>query len=125
MVFEFSLGGYFSSHNYTVRLEGDLLYISDCLYPMPPEWEENIAVENKIPVTDNENWAALLTFLKACNWQKTYDSYILDGTQWELKAKGKGCNLKVYGSNAYPENFDDFLAILNKLISPAGIKIEY
>jgi len=118
MVFEFSLGGYFNSHNYTVRLEGDLLYVSDSLYPLPPEFEKKIAV------TNNENWAALLTFLKECNWQKTYDSGILDGTQWTLKVKGSSCNLKVYGSNAYPENFDVFLNNLNKLISPAGIKIE-
>ncbi len=119
MVFEFSLGGYFSSHNYTVCLEGDTLCVADCPYPKPPE------LEKKIPVTDNEDWAALLTFIKKCNWQKTYDSGILDGTQWELKAKGKGCNLKTYGSNAYPENFNDFLRILNKLLSPVGIQIEY
>jgi len=118
MVFEFSLGGYYSSHNYTVRLAGDLLFVSDSLYPRPPE------VEEKIPVTNNENWAALLTFIKQCNWQKTYDSGILDGTQWTLKVKGNGCNLKVYGSNAYPENFDDFIGILNKLISPTGIMID-
>jgi len=119
MMFEFSLGGYFNSHNYIVRLEGDALCVSDSPYPMPVE------LEKRIDVTANEDWAALLTFLKQCHWQKTYDSHALDGTQWELRVKGKGCNLKVYGSNAYPENFDDFLQLLNKLISPAGITVQY
>jgi hypothetical protein len=119
MVFQFSLGGYFNSHNYSVRLENNFLCVSDCLYSRLPE------TEKKIAVTDNENWARLLTFIKECNWQKTYDSGILDGTQWTLKAKGNGCNLKVYGSNAYPENFGEFVEILNKLISPAGIKVTY
>lgn len=119
MVFQFSLGGFHSSHNYAVRLNGDSLSVSDSLYPMPPE------EETKIPVTNNTSWPQLLHFLKSCRWHRTYESGILDGTQWELKAKGNGLHLKSYGSNAYPENFGEFIGLLNAVISSSGIAVHY
>ena len=117
MEFEFSLGGYFNDHNYTVRLAGNLLYISDQRYLSVSD------SEMKVPVENNENWLQLLAFIKTCGWKRTYDNGALDGTQWELKLKDSGFKIKSYGSNAYPANFNDFLWLLNQVMSPVGVAI--
>ena len=48
-------------------------------------------------------------------WKRNYiDPYILDGTQWELEIYFAGDRkpLKISGSNAYPYNFSDLIALL-------------
>jgi hypothetical protein len=119
MVFEFFLGGYFNDHNYTIRLIDYTLSVSDNQYLPVAESEK------KISVTNNESWLQVLAFLKNCGWKRTYESGILDGTQWTLKLKGNGSNLKCYGSNAYPENFGEFIQLLNKALSPVEVTVEY
>ncbi|RDV11835.1 hypothetical protein DXT99_23920 [Pontibacter diazotrophicus] len=76
-----------------------------------------------LAVDDIIDWQLLLEFLKACNWKRRYDSNILDGTQWELTVSGKGISVRSYGSNAYPENFDMFLMLLNKVTGVVGVRI--
>ncbi len=63
-----------------------------------------------ISVQDNTGWQKLIEFMKCCKWKKRYDSGTLDGTQWELKAKGAGISIETYGSNAYPVDFDEFFS---------------
>ena len=52
------------------------------------------------------------------NWKtKYFDSDIMDGTEWRLNISWKDkSNLGVEGQNAYPNNFDDFLKLLNSYI---------
>ncbi|WP_157600745.1 hypothetical protein [Rufibacter sp. DG15C] len=77
-----------------------------------------------VNVDGSKDWEMVLVFLKTCAWQKRYyDNFICDGTQWELKAKGVGFNIKSYGSNSYPDNFKEFVATINKLLAVAGIRI--
>jgi len=41
----------------------------------------------------------------------------MDGTEWRLNISWKDKNnLEVEGQNAYPNNFDDFLKLLNSYI---------
>jgi len=58
------------------------------------------------------------------NWEKDYfNQEVLDGTQWELLIKREGKKkIQIYGSNAYPENFQLFLDVIN---SVAKTKITY
>lgn len=119
MVFEFSLGGYFNDHNYTISLKNNSVFVSD-----KNDFQDSTA-EKLVSIENNEGWLQLLAFLKNCGWEKNYDSGILDGTQWELKVKGKGLNLKSFGSNAYPENFNEFIRLLNQVISPMGVEVHY
>ncbi|WP_048920616.1 hypothetical protein [Rufibacter radiotolerans] len=114
--FEFFLGGYFSDSN-QLKLEGNVLRCSE-YQGFPSEHDKLINLEG------NKDWENLVKFLQTCNWKKRYaDNSVCDGTQWELKAKGKGINLNIYGSNEYPENFSELLGLLNKVVAPAGIKI--
>ncbi|SIR32488.1 hypothetical protein [Pontibacter lucknowensis] len=117
MVFEFYLGGYGRDNNFNIILRDKNLYISTYhSIPLPEHF--------KLIQTDCDNdWLYLISYLKSCRWNKRYDSEILDGTQWELKVKGNGININSYGSNSYPQEFDEFLGILNRLIKSTGYSI--
>ena len=63
------------------------------------------------------DWNTKLENVHINKWRKEYvNTGILDGTQWNLeyKVKDKRCR-HIYGSNAYPENFDDFMQVLGEL----------
>jgi hypothetical protein len=65
------------------------------------------------------------------NWKRSYESNLLDGTQWTLKLGHTGHTLHTSGNNAYPETeghefplehppggqFDRFLTALSHLIA--------
>lgn len=64
-----------------------------------------------------ENWIGELDALNIFDWDKDYlDVDILDGTQWELIFKDGRKIYRGHGSNAYPENFMQFLDWLDVLI---------
>lgn len=84
MKFDFYIGGYFHNHSYRLILNGDKLSISDYVGWPSPEHDKVIFVQ------DNKDWQHLVEFMKGCDWKKCYNSDILDGTQWELKARGGG-----------------------------------
>lgn len=117
MTFDFYLGGYGRDHSYRIVLQNDNLIISDYIgIPIP----ENI---KKVSVVKNESWDRLVEFLIRCRWKRWHDSDVLDGVQWELTAKGKGFNIKSYGSNAYPDDFDEFLMLLNRIVRVVDVEI--
>ena len=73
--------------------------------------------KKKSPAVEvSEAWLAEFDALNIFDWQENYSADIIDGVQWELTIKdGK----KIYhggGSNAYPENFEQFLDWLDVLI---------
>lgn len=117
MNFDFYLGGYGRDNSYQLILERNELRISIYQGIPLPEHDKVISVEN------NKDWEQLVKFLESCKWNRRYDSDILDGTQWELKAKGKGINMKSYGSNAYPAGFNEFLVLLNRVVKEVGVEI--
>ena len=117
MTIDFYIGGYFHDHSYRLVLNNTSLSISDYVGIPIPEHDKVVYVDN------NVDWNNLVVFLKGCNWKRRYDSEVLDGTQWEMKAQGEGVKVNAYGSNAYPENFDEFLMLLNRVISEVGVKI--
>lgn len=118
MKFDFYLGGYGRDHSYRILLKNNNLFISGYIGIPIPEHDKSVSIDK------NEDWDRLVEFLPCCEWKRRYDSEILDGTQWELKIKGEGINIKSYGSNAYPEDFDQFMILLNKIIDPTGIVIK-
>lgn len=118
MTFDFYIGGYFHDHSYRIILKNNVLSISDYVDMPIPEHDKKICVEGSI------EWLRLLAFLKCCNWKRRYDSVIMDGTQWEIEAYNDDIRVKSYGSNAYPDDFEQFLKMLNKVIRPAGVSIK-
>ena len=116
MTFSFYLGGY-GRNSYRLTLHNNELRCSE-YYGVPPDFDKVISVEG------NKQWNQLMIFLKGCDWKRRYDSSILDGTQWDLKVRGEGVHITSHGSNTYPENFGEFLALLNKLVGVKGLHIQ-
>ena len=117
MTFDFYLGGYGRDHSYRLVLNNTSLSISDYLGIFIPELDKVVSVD------DNLDWNNLIEFLKSCSWKRRYDSDVMDGTQWELKANGNSIRINSYGSNAYPDNFDEFLMLLNRVLGVVSVKI--
>ena len=117
MTFDFYLGGYARDHSYRLVLTNSSLSISDFVGIPITEHDKVVSVDKSV------DWNNLVVFLKVCNWKRRYDSNVLDGTQWELRVKGESISIESYGSNAYPDDFDEFLMLLNRVISEVGMKI--
>jgi hypothetical protein len=117
MAFNFYLGGY-RRDSYRVNFKNDVLRCVQYDGLPNPEDEKVISIEG------NPDWELLLGFLKHCGWRKNYDSFSCDGTQWELEVKTDGIRIKSYGSNNYPDNFDEFLSLLNRIVCAAGFEIK-
>lgn len=62
-----------------------------------------------------ENLISSLNELNVLEWERDYWKPVCDGIQWELKLTYNG-NLKkyIYGSNHYPDNFNELIKILNQ-----------
>ena len=107
--FKFSMGGF---NEGTVWLEQDdnniIIRCNNCnddgIYkPSQEDWEIFSTSVNK------------LTFWK---WKKNYiDSRVCDGTQWELSIQEDSKNMKCYGSNNYPQDFNKLVSSVNQLIN--------
>ncbi|NOR44067.1 MAG: hypothetical protein GQ534_00645, partial [Candidatus Delongbacteria bacterium] len=55
--------------------------------------------------------------LKIWLWKKSYvDKGSSDGQNWSIKIKIGKMKLHTYGSGEFPENYEDFLVALRKLI---------
>lgn len=110
----FSLGGYFSDYNYTLNYDHGTLEIERMEMP----YNGFDLKVKKINAGKKGTLIASLNELKILDWKKEYNLDMCDGTQWELKITYNG-NLKkkVYGSNDFPESFNDFLNILRAFIT--------
>lgn len=113
--FKFYIGGYFGGNSEIIYKENHLhCSVSDSRFDLP-----SIQIIN---VLDDTDWEALLEFTRNLQWESGYfDEAILDGTQWSLKFVFKDTVLKTSGSNKYPREFDQFLVLLNKLLSKHNI----
>lgn len=109
--FEFDYGGFFNGYetrSYTIAGEKVLFDLRHSLSQKPfdlPDYE---------PVT-KEEFLEGLAELHIGEWKKNYvNPSILDGTQWSIDIEYEGDRkpVHIYGSNAFPYNFDDLLEFL-------------
>ena len=109
--FEFDYGGFCSGHetrSYTFVGEKVLFDLRHTFYQTPfdlPDYE---------PVT-KEEFLEGLAELHIGEWKKNYvNPLVLDGTQWSIDIEYEGDRkpVHIYGSNAFPYNFDDLLEFL-------------
>jgi hypothetical protein len=116
--FEASIGGFFGQ-SYEVKLQSDgsLHYFQfpDMLIQMPDDKDGN-----DITVSDSQ-WREFRKALDSANiwqWKKYYDSYVMDGTQWEVRIKYKDASIHSGGSNNYPpgKEFEQFREAVINLI---------
>ena len=75
-------------------------------------------VDKKISpaIVFSEDWFKELVALKIFNWEESYSSEVLDGWQWQLIFKFGKKFYRGQGTNAYPENWEKFLDLLDELI---------
>ena len=61
---------------------------------------------------------ALFVKIRVHEWKDSYfASGIFDGTQWGLRiTMGSGMALRYQGSNAFPENWDEFRCVMDGLV---------
>ena len=114
------MGGY-HSENIKIRKYYNSIEIQNSNAPIFYE-EEKVLIK-----VSKEEWIKFWRKMDKINvweWQKDYfNPHILDGTQWELIIQGNGRGkIKVFGSNAYPDNFQSFLNAVNLI---ANTKITY
>ena len=117
----FCIGGFPGDYVRIIWLDEKLYHICDT---KPPE-EELIPDDQVLSVTtpSKKEWEEFwltVDVLKVWSWEKRYNnSYICDGTQWELKIKRKGRRRRnIYGNNAFPQpegTFESFLDAITKL----------
>ena len=63
-----------------------------------------------------EEFIERLKFIDFLNWKSKYvDPDVLDGTQWEIEIIREGRNLKKYGDNSYPNEWEEFCKAIEKV----------
>jgi len=89
-----------------------------------PYYDDIDKISHKLTKDQWDSFWSNLDQIDIWNWKKDYfNQDVLDGTQWELIIKRDNKKtIKIYGSNAYPENFQLFLDVIN---SVAKTKITY
>ena len=117
---KFTIGTWRSSNRLT--LENGVIKINN-----PPAWVDEEASLSYTP-SDKEwlDFSKSLDRLDVVNWKVRYlDPSILDGTQWSLLVATESFEIDTGGSNAYPENFDEFIKTINRLISEEYFTLDY
>jgi len=76
---------------------------------------------------DTTQWQHFVNALQKCigKWDTKYNSGAMDGRQWTLKIffPDKENNIKIFGSNAVPSNWAEFMGIMNSIKSKTVTKI--
>jgi len=103
---EVTYGGYFST-NYEVKKKRNKLYFDRWEYA--PGEEPSI-----VKLLSPKEWTELVNRLIEiiAEWKPVYDNYACDGTQWTVDIQTEQCKYKVYGSNDFPENFEDLVRLI-------------
>ena len=73
-------------------------------------------VEHKIRKYNRETLLEMLKTLDLLNWKSKYVAHgVCDGTQWGLEIVRDGRTIQKYGSNAYPESWYHFCALIRRM----------
>lgn len=117
--FKVYYGGYFDGHTEVFKKGRDLFYYS-CDFPIPPP--RDFIPESALRVTpSSEQWDSFVKKVKpfTSKWKKEYWAPVCDGTQWEVNIIVDELHLKSWGSNDFPEDFEQFMKIVSEL---TGVK---
>lgn len=106
-----TIGGFGGPHHEVRWQRGKLWYRTDestvPVVPSADEWERF--------------WTAI-DHIGVWSWEARYDDLdVCDGTQWEIDIRQGSRRVRCFGSNAYPEPFQEFLAAVKALVrQPIG-----
>jgi hypothetical protein len=119
--FKIYYGGHGSSHTHIFKKGKDVFYYSGY---MPLEsYGRTIPAEAIRVRPDKRQWHAFLETLKpfASTWKKEYFGPVVDGIQWEVKIIMHDVTFKSHGSNAFPEDFEEFLELVTMFLGVKGL----
>lgn len=77
---------------------------------------------------DSASWDTLVKKLTVIlrSWKKEYfNPDVCDGIQWEVKFKCKTFRCNISGSNQWPHNFDQFVAVIREISGLHDFAKEY
>ena len=107
----FSIGGYFDGYETTTfTIDGDKIHKH---FEHSLDFDKANIIDGEIEEMDKEDLFEALKDLHIGEWRKRYYSPVLDGTQWDLEIYFSNGHrtVKIYGSNAYPYNFDSLVTL--------------
>ncbi|MBI1390956.1 MAG: hypothetical protein GC154_21200 [bacterium] len=111
--FEFWIGGFFCQDRKVFFEGGSMVY--ELQHP-GGYGESDERIEIQLGQEEWLNFWDALERIGVWQWRRKYtDNDILDGTQWKLDIDKDGQKISVYGSNEFPESFQDFTDALNSL----------
>lgn len=111
---KFSIGGMEGWTTVNVKVEkGIIHYVTDNLLCGAGE-------ETKLKKADSKLILQMIEDLNIGKWKAKYqppeEFMVCDGTQWQIDYKEEGKHCKhIYGDNAYPDNWDDFIEVMDIL----------
>jgi hypothetical protein len=115
---ELFIGGY-AGKNHKLVSDGNMVFFYKEDTPL---WRE----ENKrIFIPSQKKWETFWSFIDSIvlQWNLEYlNSGVCDGTQWELTLNRGKLQMKYFGSNAFPEDFGEFLKTVSMNLI-GGLKI--
>ncbi len=115
---KFTIGGVFQGE-YAVEFKDSRLIIR-------PFFSSDMTVEIMPTPSEWKRFWQRVDDLQVWKWKKNYSNNdICDGTQWSLKIKIAGKTKNCYGSNSYPESFEQFQKILSELVGGLPIEPKY
>jgi len=109
--FTLEIGGFFNGYTkYKYTISGDhVLFDADHSFYLKPS---NLPVYE--PFTRGE-FVRGIAALHIGEWKERYENlYVLDGTQWSISIEYEDGKVpfEIYGSNAYPYNFEELIVFL-------------
>ena len=110
----FSISGYFDGHVTTT-----ITFYDECMKVKKEHlYEQESDEEQTVDYPDNkESFMQALQDLHFGEWKSQYvNPEVQDGTQWslELHFSNGQRTVSFSGSNAYPDNFDDFCSLIGE-----------
>ena len=107
-----SVGGFFEGY-YLIEVDLISLHV---IWTKDGGGIETEVYQKNINAKTAEQFIDHLKLVKLLDWKSDYcDPGVLDGTQWDIEIIREGRNLRISGSNAFPDEWNKFCSIMAKI----------
>ena len=106
-----SVGGYLGGH-YGVEID----FVGRSLTWSTPLSSIENNYEKTIRQSSINRFIEEIKAINLLNWKSKYiEPNVCDGTQWSVEIIRNGRNIKIYGSNKFPDEWDEFCETISRL----------